>query len=76
MNAPARDPSDFGIANSAEAALLHPEKAKSLGAPERVLSEGSDSTPKFLKGTVKSQAVVNLTLQWQWNVSFRKKTAV
>jgi len=36
VNVPARDPSDFGIANSAEAALLLPEKAKSLGTPERV----------------------------------------
>jgi len=35
MKAPARDPSDFDIANSAEAALFHPEKAKSLGTPER-----------------------------------------
>src|SRR2546421_145599 len=36
VNAPARDPSDLGIANSAETALLHPEKAKSFGTPERV----------------------------------------
>ena len=36
VNAPARDPSDLSIANSAEAALFHPEKAKSFGAPERV----------------------------------------
>ncbi len=36
VKAPARDPSDFGIANSAEAALLRPEKAKSFGTPERV----------------------------------------
>jgi hypothetical protein len=36
MNAPARDSGDLGIANSAEAALFHPEKAKSFGAPERV----------------------------------------
>jgi hypothetical protein len=36
VNAPTRDPSDFGIANSAEAALLLPEKAKNLGTPERV----------------------------------------
>ena len=36
MNAPARNPGDLGIANSAEAALFHPEKAKSFGTPERV----------------------------------------
>ena len=36
VKAPSRDPSDFNIANSAEAALFHPEKAKSLGTPERV----------------------------------------
>ncbi len=36
VNAPARNPGDLGIANSAEAALFHPEKAKSFGAPERV----------------------------------------
>ena len=36
VNAPARDPSDFRVANSAEAALLLPEKAKSSGTPERV----------------------------------------
>ena len=36
VNAPARDPGDFDIAKSAEAALLLPEKAKSLGTPERV----------------------------------------
>ena len=36
MNTPARDPSDLGIAHSAEAALFHPEKAKSFSAPERV----------------------------------------
>ena len=36
MKAPARDPSDFEIAKRAEAALFHPEKAKSLSTPERV----------------------------------------
>jgi hypothetical protein len=36
VNAPARDVSDFGVANSAEAALLLPEKAKSFGTRERV----------------------------------------
>ena len=36
VNTPARDPSDLGIANSAEAVLFHPEKAKNFGTPERV----------------------------------------
>ena len=36
VQAPARDPSDFDVANSAETALLRPEKAKSRGTPERV----------------------------------------
>ena len=36
VKAPSRDPSDFDIANSAETTLLHPEKAKCLGTPERV----------------------------------------
>jgi hypothetical protein len=36
VKAPARDPSDLKIANSAEAALFHPEKAKRLGTPKRV----------------------------------------
>ena len=36
MNTPARDPSDLGIANSTEAVLFHPEKAKNFGTPERV----------------------------------------
>jgi hypothetical protein len=36
VKAPACDPGDLGIANSAEAALFHPQKAKSYGAPERV----------------------------------------
>jgi hypothetical protein len=36
MKAPARDSSDFDIAKRAEAVLFHPEKAKSLGTPERV----------------------------------------
>jgi hypothetical protein len=36
VNAPARDASDFGMTNNAEAALLLPEKAKSMGTPKRV----------------------------------------
>ena len=36
VNAPARDPSDFGVAHRAESALFLPEKAKSSSTPERV----------------------------------------
>ncbi len=35
MKAPARDPSDFCIARSAEATLFIPEKAKRTSAPKR-----------------------------------------
>ena len=37
MQAPARDPSDFCIAHSAEPALFMPEKAKRASTPKRVL---------------------------------------
>ena len=35
MQAPARDPGDFGIALRAESTLLIPEIAKSTGTPKR-----------------------------------------
>jgi hypothetical protein len=37
---PAREPSDFGIAHSAEPALFMPEKAKRTSTPKRVLHRG------------------------------------
>jgi len=66
MNAPARDPSDFGIANSAEAALLHPEKAKSLGAPERV--QHVKTFPLFEIGFIRR--VVRVGFAFDFKVSF------
>ena len=41
VKAPARDPSDFGIAHSAEPALFRPEKTKRTSTPKRVLHMGS-----------------------------------
>jgi hypothetical protein len=41
VKAPARDPSDFGIAHSAEPALFLPEKAKRTSTPKRFLHMGS-----------------------------------
>src|SRR6266481_218982 len=40
VKAPARDPSDFCIARSAEATLFIPEKAKRTSAPKRFLHMG------------------------------------
>ena len=66
MNAPARDPSDFDIANSAETALLHPEKAKSLGAPERV--QHVKTFPLFEIGFI--CRVVRVGFAFDFSVSF------
>jgi hypothetical protein len=41
VKAPARDPSDFGIAHSAEPVLFLPEKAKRTSTPKRFLHMGS-----------------------------------
>ena len=41
VKAPARDPSNFYIAHSAEPALFMPEKTKRTSTPERVLHMGS-----------------------------------
>ena len=41
VKAPAREPSDFCIAHSAEPALFMPEKAKRTSTPKRVLHMGS-----------------------------------
>ena len=41
VKAPARDPSDFCIAHSAEPALFMPEKAKRASTPKRFLHTGS-----------------------------------
>ena len=41
VKAPARDPSDFGIAHSAEPALFMPEKTKGTSTPKRFLHMGA-----------------------------------
>jgi hypothetical protein len=41
VQTPTRDPSDFGIAHSAEPALFMPEKAKRTSTPKRFLHMGS-----------------------------------
>ena len=41
VKAPAGDPSDFGIAHSAEPALFMPEKTKGTSTPQRFLHMGS-----------------------------------
>src|SRR5437762_4698330 len=41
VKAPARDPSDFCIAHSAESALVVPEKTKRASTPKRFLHMGS-----------------------------------
>ena len=66
MQAPARDPSDFDIANSAETALLRPEKAKSRGTPERV--QHMRTFPIFEIGFV--CRIVRVGFALHFNVSF------
>ena len=66
MKAPARDPGDLGIANSAEATLFHPEKAKSSGTPERV--QHVRTFPLFEIGFIRR--VVRVGFAFDFNVSF------
>ena len=66
MKAPARDPSDFDIANSAEAALFHPEKAKSFGTPEHV--QHTRTFPIFEIGFVRG--IIRVGFALHFNVSF------
>ncbi len=66
VNAPARDPSDLGIANSAETALLHPEKAKSFGTPERV--QHVRTFPIFEIGFI--HRIVRVGFAFDFSVSF------
>jgi hypothetical protein len=66
VKAPARDPSDFNITNSAEAALFHPEKAKSLGTPERV--QHVRTFPSFEIGFIRR--IVGVGFAFDFNVSF------
>ena len=66
VKAPARDPSDLDIANSAEAALFRPEKAKSLGTPERV--QHMRTFPIFEIGFLRR--IVRVGFALHFNVSF------
>ncbi len=66
VKAPSRDPSDFEIANSAETPLFHPEKAKSLGTPERV--QHVRTFPIFEIGFI--LWVVRVGFAFHFNVSF------
>jgi hypothetical protein len=66
VNAPARDPSDFGIANSAEAALLLPEKAKISGTPERI--QHVRTFPIFEIGFI--HRIVRVSFAFDFYVSF------
>ena len=66
VKAPARDSSDFDIAKRAEAVLFHPEKAKSLGTPERV--QHMRTFPIFEIGFVRG--IVRVGFALHFNVSF------
>ena len=66
MKAPARDSGDLGIANSAEATLFHPEKAKSFGAPKRV--QHVRTFPVFEIGFIRR--IVGVGFAFDFYVSF------
>ncbi len=66
MKAPARERSDFGIANSAETALFHPEKAKRFGTPERI--QHVRTLPIFEIGFIRG--IVRVGFAFDFNVSF------
>jgi len=66
MNAPTRNPGDLGIANSAEAALFHPEKAKGFGTPERV--QHVRTFPFFEIGF--TRRIVRVSFAFDFYVSF------
>ena len=65
MQAPTRDPSDFGIAHSAEPALFMPEKAKRTSTPKRFLHMGSFTL--FEVGFI--GRVVGVRVTFDFNVS-------
>ena len=71
VKAPACDPGDLGIANSAEAVLFHPEKAKSFSAPERV--QHVKTFPLFEIGFIRR--VVRIGFAFEFNVSFSRCAA-
>jgi hypothetical protein len=65
VQAPTRDPSNFGIAQSAEPALFMPEKAKRTSTPKRFLHMGSFALFEvdFIGG------VVGVRVTFDFNVS-------
>ena len=65
VKAPAREPSDFGVARSAEATLFIPEKAKRTSAPKRFLHMGFFAF--FEVGLV--GRVVGVRVSFDFNVS-------
>ena len=65
VKAPARDPSDFGIAHSAEPALFMPEKTKRTSTPKRFLHMGSFAL--FEVGFI--GRVVGVRVTFDFNVS-------
>ena len=65
VQAPTRDPSDFGIAHRAEPALFMPEKTKGTSTPKRVLHMGCFALFEVsLKG-----GVVGVRVTFDFNVS-------
>jgi hypothetical protein len=65
VQAPTRDPSDFGIAYSADPALFMPEKAKRSSTPKRVLHMSFFAIFEVgLKGRV-----VGVRVRFDFNVS-------
>ena len=65
VQAPTRDPSDFGIAHSAEPALFMPEKTKGTSTPKRVLHMG-----RFALFEVGSRGrIVRVRVPFHFNVS-------
>ena len=65
VQAPTRDPSNFGIAQSAEPALFMPEKAKRTSTPKRFLHMGSFAL--FEVGFI--GRVVGVRVTFDFNVS-------
>ena len=65
VKAPARDPSDFCIAHSAEPALFMPEKTKGTSTPKRCLHMGFFA---FFEVNLKGR-VVGVRVTFDFNVS-------
>ena len=65
VKAPARGPSDFGVAHSAEPALFLPEKTKRMSTPKRILH--MDSFAFFEVGFI--GRVVGVRVTFDFNVS-------